>query len=165
MLDPPEPSWSLFNWKTLAGALISVGTGLIAFFGAALTARTKHHEIEANAEVELRKMDIEERMQIGQVTTLRMQQIIADNAALREEVQHHTQDAVRGWNLARFWNGKAHELNHAYNNVKPLLLDWAVLSNKPPKLEWQQSSALPPFDNVTGIAKPPTGGEDGGYNS
>lgn len=159
MVDPPTgPSWSMISWKTVVGTLLTLVTGVLGFLGAALSIKSKTHEIDANTDIAMRKSDLDERSRLDTITNVRMKQLTDDIAALRDELRDQdrqlrekNRDALVGWNLARFWNGKAHELNHALNNAKPLLVEWGGQLGKTIRADWQVPSVLPPFDDVAGV--------------
>ncbi len=125
-----EDRW---GWIAAAGALL-------APLGAAVANRWRHKDDREKREGDWRERS---HQSLFDQQSAQLQAAYKRAAELEAELARVEADRDRGWDVARAWNNKAHELNHVLNNA---LLHVPEATRPAPY-------ALPTFQGIAGVGE------------
>lgn len=108
-------------WVVAAGALPSIASGVWVMWRWQME-RTDRKEDGALTREERMARELEaQRVALSKEQSDLFERLRAELGRLQARTLELERDADRGWFLARFWNGRAHELRHAGLNAQTIV--------------------------------------------
>lgn len=118
MTDPTSGPW----WVVSAAAAPSIASGLWAFWRWWFERSDKIHETLSNREqVVLRDLEAQ-RLALSRDQGELFDRLRTELARIQLRLLEVQRDRDRGWDLARWWNQRAHELRHSSLNAQTIVV-------------------------------------------
>lgn len=117
MSEFPVNSW----WVVAAGALPSVASGVWVFWRWQLERRDRRADGQLTREERLGRELEAQRTALSKEQAELFDRLRAELLRCHARTAELERDRDRGWDLARFWNRRAHELRHAGLNAQTIV--------------------------------------------
>lgn len=122
MADPVQDLATSPWWVVAAGAIPSLASSLWVFWRWSAERRDKRHEGDLTREQRLTQEMDAQRTALSREQAELFDRMRAEVARVQARNLELERDRDRGWDLARYWNRRAHELRHAALNAQTMVM-------------------------------------------
>ena len=123
-------------WIALAGGVPSVASGLFVFWRWWVERGDKRHDTALTREERLAHELDAQRAALSREQAELFDRVRAELARVQARNVELERDRDRGWDLARWWNRRAHELRHAGLNAQTMVMGLIVRDPSLPAPTW-----------------------------